>query len=163
MTAPAGWYPNPEGPGQRYWNGEQWLEPVSQPQVPQPRRSGSGTPTWVALLFILVVGIVVLIVHQVSSEQERQTQGAQTDPQSTQTESDENTVPGDGTFVVGTDIQPGTYRASAQPGCYWARLRSLDTSNVINNDNPDGPVVVEIRPSDKAFQTAGCAPFHRAG
>lgn len=25
-TVPAGWYPNPTGPGQRYWDGQQWTE-----------------------------------------------------------------------------------------------------------------------------------------
>jgi hypothetical protein len=39
----------------------------------------------------------------------------------------------------------------------------LDTSDIIDNDNADGPVVVEILPSDKAFETDGCADFHRAG
>jgi hypothetical protein len=74
-----------------------------------------------------------------------------------------STIPGTGTFVVGTDITPGTYRADAQPGCYWARLNSLDTSDIADNDNADGPVVVEILPSDKAFETNDCADFHRAG
>ena len=74
-----------------------------------------------------------------------------------------NTVSGEGTFVVGEDIQPGTYRAAASPGCYWARLRSLDTSDVIDNDNADGPVAVQILPSDKAFTAARCADFHKTG
>jgi hypothetical protein len=46
---------------------------------------------------------------------------------------------------------------------HWARLSTLDTSDIIDNDNADGPVVVEIMPSDKAFETDGCADFHRAG
>jgi vacuolar-type H+-ATPase subunit H len=74
-----------------------------------------------------------------------------------------NTVDGTGTFVVGSDITPGTYRATAQPGCYWARLSSLDTSDIVDNDNADGPVVVEILPSDKAFQVSDCADFHKVG
>jgi ribosomal protein L29 len=73
------------------------------------------------------------------------------------------TIDGTGTFVVGQDIEPGTYRAAASPGCYWARLKSLDTSNIIDNQNADGPVVVEILPSDKAFETDGCAKFHKTG
>jgi hypothetical protein len=32
--APAGWYPNPDGQGQRYWDGAQWTEHYSQPQAP---------------------------------------------------------------------------------------------------------------------------------
>src|ERR1035437_1105604 len=33
-----------------------------------------------------------------------------------------NTFAGDGTYLVGTDVQAGTYKADASPGCYWARL-----------------------------------------
>lgn len=73
-----------------------------------------------------------------------------------------STIPGDGTFEVGTDIEPGTYRAEAMPGCYWARLSSLDTSDIIDNNNADGPVVLEILPSDKALQLQGCAEFRKA-
>jgi multidrug efflux pump subunit AcrA (membrane-fusion protein) len=76
---------------------------------------------------------------------------------------DRNTIPGTGTFEVGKDIDPGTYRAEAKEGCYWARLNSLDTSDIADNDNADGPVVVEIQSSDRAFQASNCADFHKAG
>lgn len=81
---------------------------------------------------------------------------------SAQTQAAKNTISGTGTYIVGSDIQPGTYRAAAQPGCYWARLSSLNTSDIIDNDNADGPVVVQIQGSDKAFKANGCADFHRA-
>jgi hypothetical protein len=77
-----------------------------------------------------------------------------------------NTIPGDGTFVVGEDINPGVYRAEASPGCYWERLSSLSgsgISNIIENENADGPVVVQVLPSDRAISTARCADFHKAG
>ena len=74
-----------------------------------------------------------------------------------------NTIPGTGTFVVGNDINPGTYRAEARSGCYWARLSSLNTSDILDNDNADGPVVIEILPSDKALQASDCADFHKSG
>jgi cell division protein FtsB len=78
---------------------------------------------------------------------------------------DANTFAGDGTFVVGTDIQPGTYRSSASPSCYWARLSGLDGSvdSIIANDNTDGPVVVTIAPTDKAFTDARCGSFTKIG
>jgi hypothetical protein len=75
----------------------------------------------------------------------------------------QNTFAGTGTFLVGSDIQAGEYRAAASPGCYWARLSSLDTSDILDNDNADGPVVVQILPSDKAFQASDCASFHKIG
>jgi hypothetical protein len=28
----AGWYPNPKGPGQRYWDGEKWTHQVTEEQ-----------------------------------------------------------------------------------------------------------------------------------
>ncbi|MFI6786085.1 hypothetical protein ACIBG4_02050 [Nonomuraea sp. NPDC050383] len=69
------------------------------------------------------------------------------------------------TLVVGVDIQPGTYRtagpAEGQPMCYWARLRSTvaQPSDVIAADMPRGPATVVIAPTDKAFQTGGCADW----
>lgn len=74
---------------------------------------------------------------------------------------EQSAVAGTGTYLVGKDIKPGIYRAASSPGCYWARLSSLDTNDIIDNDNADGPVVVEIRSSDVAFEAEGCATFHR--
>jgi len=74
-----------------------------------------------------------------------------------------NTFAGDGTYLVGTDVQAGTYKADASPGCYWARLKSLDTSDIIDNQNPDGPVVLQILSTDKAVEVARCAEFHKVG
>lgn len=37
---PAGWYPNPEGDGQRYWDGETWTEHFAPP----PARQRSQNP-----------------------------------------------------------------------------------------------------------------------
>jgi hypothetical protein len=56
---------------------------------------------------------------------------------------------GDGTYVVGEDILPGTYRAEASPGCYWETGRGSGTGGIdgiIENDNPDGPVVIQVTP-----------------
>jgi hypothetical protein len=68
-----------------------------------------------------------------------------------------------GTFVVNTDIVPGTYRTVGKDACYWARLRSLNTSDVIDNNISDGPQVVGILPTDAAFITKNCGPWHRVG
>jgi hypothetical protein len=48
---------------------------------------------------------------------------------------------------------PGTYRTAGSSGCYWARLGSLDTSDIIENNNSNGPQVVGIQPTNKAFLT----------
>ncbi|MFI6732016.1 hypothetical protein ACIBI9_03705 [Nonomuraea sp. NPDC050451] len=69
------------------------------------------------------------------------------------------------TLVVGTDIQPGTYRTAGPtagiPMCYWARLRSA-TGDEIASGMPAGPASVTILATDKAFRTAGCAEWIRA-
>lgn len=68
----------------------------------------------------------------------------------------------DGTFQVGKDIQPGTYRTrTGSPGCYWARLSGFGgtTDEIIANDNTDGPAVVTISGSDKGFQSQNCSTW----
>jgi hypothetical protein len=75
------------------------------------------------------------------------------------------TIDTDGTYLVGTDILPGVYRTTGGFGgsnCYWARLNSLNTSDIINNNNSSGPQVVEILSSDRAFLTENCEPWKLA-
>jgi hypothetical protein len=66
----------------------------------------------------------------------------------------------DGTWLVGSDIQPGTYRSSTDPDCYWARLK--DTTGafeaIITNGN-GGNQIVTVKPTDKAFESTRCAPW----
>ncbi|MBI2692835.1 MAG: hypothetical protein HYX30_01155 [Mycobacterium nebraskense] len=73
------------------------------------------------------------------------------------------TIQSNGTFIVGTDIAPGTYRSAGKYGCYWARLRSLDTGDVIDNNVNDGPQAVQILPTDRAFLTRNCAEWQKVG
>ncbi len=76
-----------------------------------------------------------------------------------------STVPGDGLFLVGSDIEPGVYKADPSPSdnCYFARLSSTDTGDIIDNGNTSGPVVITVRRSDKALQLNGCAAFRKVG
>lgn len=62
----------------------------------------------------------------------------------------------DGTYLVGTDIYPGMYRTGGGSQCYWARLNSLDTGDIIDNHNSSGPQVIEILPTDRAFLSQNC-------
>lgn len=68
------------------------------------------------------------------------------------------TFPGDGTFKVGIDIQPGTYRSAGGESCYWERLRGLSGSykDIIANGAGNAPQVVQIEASDVAFKTQHC-------
>jgi hypothetical protein len=67
---------------------------------------------------------------------------------------------GDGIFLVGKDVQPGTYKSDGGSGCYWGRQDSA--GNTIANNIGDGPSVVTIQPGDFAIKTQSCAPFHKA-
>ena len=73
-------------------------------------------------------------------------------------------ISGDGIWLVGTDIRPGTYRGGGD-GCYWARLSgtSGDFDELITNGNPSGPTVVTIKSSDEAFETQNCGEWERIG
>jgi hypothetical protein len=76
------------------------------------------------------------------------------------------TMNGDGVFVVGSDIPPGTYHTTGAidgtgGNCYYALLGSTDTSNIIDNNNVTGPATITVGPGVKAVQTSGCLPWHR--
>ena len=79
-------------------------------------------------------------------------------------EIEEGIVPGTGLFLVGEDIQPGTYRGDGSGGsCYWARLSgtSGEFDDLIANGIPEGPTVTTIAESDVVFETEGCADWVR--
>lgn len=67
----------------------------------------------------------------------------------------------DGTWAVGVNIKPGTYRVSGASDCYWARLRDFTGSlhSIIANDNVNGRAVVTISKSDKGFKTSNCGTW----
>ncbi len=65
----------------------------------------------------------------------------------------------DGTWQVGVDIEPGTYRNSGSDGCYWERLSGFsgESSDRIANGFPDGdPALVTIQPTDVGFHSEDC-------
>lgn len=70
-----------------------------------------------------------------------------------------------GTFVVGMDIQPGTYRTSGGDGCYWARLSDLSgsTDSIVANDNVSGQTTVTIAATDKGFESDRCDTWTKVG
>ena len=54
---PPGWYPDPQGPGQRYWDGVQWTEH----RAPGQQKSNTGRNLLIAglvTLGVLVVGVI---------------------------------------------------------------------------------------------------------
>ena len=69
----------------------------------------------------------------------------------------------EGAYIVGTDIEPGTYRNSGSSGCYYARLGGFsgDLENIIANGNADASTVVTIEPTDVGFESNGCGTWTR--
>ncbi len=69
---------------------------------------------------------------------------------------------GEGTYIVGTDIAPGTYSARGA-GCYWARLRAFtgELSAIIANENATGRTIVTISRSDRGFTSSRCGTWSR--
>ena len=68
---------------------------------------------------------------------------------------------GPGTYIVGRDIAPGTYRGKAGSdvldSCYWARLSGLsgDFDDIIANENANGSYYMTVASTDFAL-TTGC-------
>ena len=65
---------------------------------------------------------------------------------------------GTGTWLVGSDIEPGRYFTNPDRGCYWERLSGLGgtSDDRIANDFisfDSAQVIVDIDPSDVAFST----------
>ncbi len=68
---------------------------------------------------------------------------------------------GDGIFIVGTDMLPGTYRSSGSTGCYYARVSGFSGTDgeILANDNTDTAAVVTILASDKGFVSSNCGTW----
>lgn len=65
-----------------------------------------------------------------------------------------------GTYLIGYDIQPGTYKGQAGSdfgsSCYWERLRNVagGLDAILANDNASGQYYVQVLSSDFALKTA---------
>lgn len=69
---------------------------------------------------------------------------------------------GDGTWRVGTDIQPGTYGTDGGSTCYWAFLRGFpgtDSEDIIFNNYGGGAQVVTILPTYAGFLSDNCGTW----
>jgi hypothetical protein len=67
----------------------------------------------------------------------------------------------DGSYRVGTDIVPGTYRSDGPlegSACYWKRLNG---DQIIDNALTKKPQVVQIEPTDTVFKTDRCQPWQK--
>ncbi|HET6395072.1 MAG TPA: hypothetical protein VFG13_19750 [Blastococcus sp.] len=73
----------------------------------------------------------------------------------------DGSLPGDGVYLVGSEVAPGTYRASSPADCYWERRSGLsgEFSELITNGLGASDATVTIRASDVAFSSARCGTW----
>lgn len=71
------------------------------------------------------------------------------------------TIDADGVYVVGQDITAGTWHTAGGSQCYFARLGSTDTSDILDNNNFSGPETVTLGESTKAFEINGGCSWSR--
>jgi hypothetical protein len=71
---------------------------------------------------------------------------------------------GDGTYVVGQDIKPGTYHANAGQGyCVWFTARDQSGTDLLDgaHTNGNGPLTVVVRSSMGSVVFEGNCRFYR--
>ena len=78
-----------------------------------------------------------------------------------------STISQDGVYVVGQDIPAGTYHTSGNGGgalnqCYYATLSSTNTSDILDNNNFNGPETVNLS-GVYAFQISGGCTWTKMG
>jgi hypothetical protein len=77
-------------------------------------------------------------------------------------------ISGDGEYLVGQDIRPGTYKTAGpgndSPLCYWERDKdsSGDFGSIIANDNLSGSGRVTVNKGE-VFKTQGCQDWTKVG
>jgi hypothetical protein len=67
----------------------------------------------------------------------------------------------EGTYLVGTDMEPGSYKTTGGDGCYWARLKDDSGRNIIANDFSDGPMRFTVKKGEY-LQISGPCLFTKA-
>ncbi|OSC39392.1 hypothetical protein [Mycobacterium decipiens] len=65
----------------------------------------------------------------------------------------------DGAYLILVDVMPGRYRTAGGTMCYWARLRSTNTRDIIDSRKSSVPQIVEINENDTAFLTQNCGTW----
>ncbi|MFC5027843.1 hypothetical protein ACQFX6_17245 [Streptomyces sp. DSM 41987] len=76
-------------------------------------------------------------------------------------------ISGDGEYLVGQDMKPGTYKTKGPtdgPMCYWARSKdsSGDFDSIITNGTPTGTGRVTVKKGE-VFKTQGCQDWTEVG
>lgn len=129
-------------------------------------------PARIGLVIIAALGALALIgqIRQATPDQGR---AAPSRPAATAASNQDLPAGqiGEGVWLVGSDVQPGTYRsAGAVDGgyCMWSRRSSAAGGSLDDIIASDGSydaqqMIVTIEPGDVLFRTRGCAPFTPVG
>ena len=176
MSEPSqpGWYPDPSGKkGKLFWDGSEWFT-----AVPASRQHGSpklfktvGIVAGVATMAGVAIAIALTALSDGGKDQGATATSAPgvPPPPSTPRQMSLKTMPTDGVYRVGGDqVDPGVWEslgpadAFAKP-CAWARLSAPQETpdhTIEAGASKSGPTRVRIRPTDAAFSTHGCQPWH---
>lgn len=73
-----------------------------------------------------------------------------------------NQISNDGVYVIGQDIKGGVWHTTGGSQCYYATLGSTDTSNILDNNNFNGPETVDLSGA-YAFQISGGCTWIKIG
>lgn len=170
MTAPPGWYPNPDGSNSdRHWDGTQWgdIAPRAQSAESSPTKKRRQWP-WV-FASVFAAGILISATLDNSTPAPRTADTWPTPAQNQPIAEVTDPLTADGTYVVGTEIQPGTYRVQLADDArigWWTRCAKVDCTRTTNAEgrerssilgqaavNSQGYLVIE--PTDTAVELYG--------
>ena len=72
---------------------------------------------------------------------------------------------GDGAFLVGMDISPGTWKSPGGDYCYWARLSGFsgELGHIKTNGAGGSNNILTIEPADKGFESSNCGTWTKTG
>jgi hypothetical protein len=143
----------------------------AQPYQPKKRSKGKIALIVISVILVGLVGFGGCVAVLASS-----TDGSPTDPntisvpsETTATQAPKSAAPKlpraqveDGTWMVPSEMKPGTYRSGNNTLCYWARLKgtSGDFDDIIINGNGANQTVT-IKATDKAFQHSNCGGWKK--
>lgn len=123
---------------------------------------GNGAFISLGLIVLCLSGVAVLAVQE---EDNRPAVVTTRGPQPTKGAGGVDRIL-DGMQVIGEDMPPGIWRATAGDiGCYWERRTGTGgtADQVITNGlgDPGKEITIEIKKTDKAFFSSGCGQWRK--
>lgn len=172
MTYDQGQVPITPGQQQIYYPPQQYVPVQPTPAKRSKGRYGTGTVLALVVISLLIgCGAGAGIVAVGSGGVQNPLTGTGVNPgvpATTEPASSPNGIKGDGTYLVPSEVKPGTYRATVPQDsalCFWARLRDTTgnpNSTIAIDDGTAGTTMtVTIAATDKAFSTRGCGGWKK--